>query len=359
MPPKLFKTSFYNIICSMVNKEFIEHPLIKKKAIQKRLYQELLTARAMDSSSLIVAPTGLGKTIIAILLIAYTYKPNKSIIFLAPTKPLVNQHKKSLEKVLNIDSDNLIVLNGQISPEKRKAIYVRKGIVICATPQTIRNDINKGFLNEKNFNLIIFDEAHRAIGDYAYCEISSFFKGIKRLGLTASPGSNRKKIREVADNLDIKNVEIRTEEDIDVKDYTNKVSVDIKFLELDKSSKEISLLFHRFIQKKIMFLRKLNFKISKTYTKKEILKLQAGILARLSKTKNKLFFMALSSTASILKTLYAKDLIETQGPFSLRNYLRKLILKSRNKKASRALKQLINSEEMKNVLEILNLIDLN
>ena len=60
--------------------DFVEHPFVKKETIQKRLYQELLTAQAIKESTLVVAPTGLGKTIVAVLLIAYTYNPKKSIM---------------------------------------------------------------------------------------------------------------------------------------------------------------------------------------------------------------------------------------------------------------------------------------
>jgi len=192
----------------MLEDKYITFPYIKKNTVEKRVYQELLTAKAIETSTLVVAPTGLGKTIVAVLLIGFIYNPKKSILFLAPTKPLVSQHKKSLEKVLEVDPDKIIFLTGQNPPEKRKEIYSQKGLVICATPQTIDNDIKNNLLKEDNFNLIIFDEAHRAVGEYAYVSISSFFKEeIKRLALTASPGYNKQKIKEIADNLKIRAVD--------------------------------------------------------------------------------------------------------------------------------------------------------
>jgi len=328
-------------------KEFIEHPLVKSKTVQKRLYQELLTVKAIEQSTLVVAPTGLGKTIVAVLLIAYTYNIKKSIIFLAPTKPLVTQHKKSLEKTLMLEPDETILLTGQTPPEKRKEIYKRKGIIICATPQTIRNDINNHLLDSNNFNLVIFDEAHRAVGDYAYVQISSFFpEAIKRLALTASPGSQRSKIQEVADNLNIKHIEIKTDTDQDVVDYVKGIEVDVHFTELDPLSIKISKLLTEFINRKINFLRKLNFKISDNYTKKQIIQVQAQILQRLQKSKENILFMALSSTASILKVFHAKELIETQGFIATRNYLDKLYSDSKDKKATKTLKHVVGSQEI-------------
>ncbi len=339
--------------------EYIEHKNIRKNKIQKRLYQELLTAKAFDENSLVVAPTGLGKTIVAILLIAYMYNKNKNILFLSPTKPLITQHKDSLKDLLTIDKEKIILLTGTTTQQKRKEIYNKqKGMVICATPQTIRNDILKGYLKEQDYNLIIFDEAHRAVGDYSYVEISSFFsEKIKRLGLTASPGSNRKKIQEVADNLKIKHVEIRTDTDIDVVDYLKTVEIETVFTELDDTSKKISLFFENFISEKVIFLNKLNIRISKNHTKKQILQAQAIVIDRINKTKNKLLYVALSQTASILKIYHAKELIETQGFISTRKYLEKIFKDAQDKKASRALKQIVNDKNICQAYTLLLNID--
>jgi len=333
---------------------YVVHPYLVKDAVQKRLYQELLTAEAINQSTLVVAPTGLGKTIIAVLLIAYTYDPAKSILLLAPTKPLIAQHKKSLDKLLRIEQENIVLLTGEIAQEKRKEIYSKKGLIICATPQTIANDIKAGLLNKEDFNLIIFDEAHRAIGDYSYVEISAFFIDTKRLGLTASPGSNKQKIKEVADNLQISHVEIRTENDIDVEDYVNNVQTEIIFTELDSFSKKLSLLADEFIDQKISVLRKINTPISKNYTKKQILMVQSQLLSRISKFKSPQLFLGLSFTASILKMYHAKELIETQGLIPFKHYITKLEEEGAQKKKSRTISQVIGSKQFVEIKSILN-----
>ncbi len=333
--------------------DFVEHPFVKKETIQKRLYQELLTAEAIKQSTLVVAPTGLGKTIVAVLLIAYIYNPKKSIILLSPTKPLIAQHKKSILKFLEIPEDKVILLTGEILQEKRKAFYEGQGLVICATPQTIQHDLEKKLLNPKNFNLVIFDEAHRAVGSYSYTFISQYFsEDTKRLGLTASPGASKAKIQEVADNLGIPHVEIRTEKDIDVKDYVNDMEVDIKFLELDVLSKEISKTIDNYIQNKIILLRKLGAPIPSNYTKKQIIAIQASLFERVKRVKNNTCFIAISTIASVLKFLHAKELIETQGFFPTKTYLLKLKSESQENK-SKALTAIINSSEFVEVLKLL------
>ena len=103
--------------------EYVDHQLVKKNKIQKRLYQELLTAKALEKNTLVVAPTGLGKTIIAVLVIAYTYNKDKSVLLLSPTKPLITQHYKSLIDLLEIPTEKIILLTGEIDPKKRKDLY--------------------------------------------------------------------------------------------------------------------------------------------------------------------------------------------------------------------------------------------
>ncbi len=337
-----------------VEEKYVSFPYIKKNVIEKRVYQELLTAKAIEESTLVVAPTGLGKTIVAILLIGYMYNPNKSIIFLAPTKPLVTQHKNSLIKLLEIPEDKIIFLTGQIPQEKRKKIYSKKGLIICATPQTIRNDIKNNLLNENNFNLIIFDEAHRAVGEYAYVAISTFFpEKIKRLALTASPGYNKKKIREVADNLKIKHMEIRTDNDLDVVDYLKEIEIETIFTELDPVSRKISNILDSFILKKITFLRKLHFSIGINFSKKQIIMIQQQIFKRMELSKSSINFLALINTSLALKGYHAKELIETQGFLSLKNYLDKMFQNSKTSKNTKTVAQFINSKE---VLEVYRLL---
>ena len=72
-------------------KEYIEHDMIQKNKIEKRLYQIKIYEEVKDKNSIVVLPTGLGKTIIAILVLAYKLSLGKKVLFLAPTKPLCEQ----------------------------------------------------------------------------------------------------------------------------------------------------------------------------------------------------------------------------------------------------------------------------
>ena len=99
--------------------------------------------------------------------------------------------------------------------------------VAFMTPQVLQNDIISSLYSIKTVSLIIFDECHRAVGDYAYCYIARRYMDLSEspqiLGLTASPGSTVEKIKEIKENLYVKHFEIRTEKDADVIPYIQKV----------------------------------------------------------------------------------------------------------------------------------------
>ena len=72
---------------------YVTHPLIRPESIEERRYQLAITLRALDANTMVVLPTGLGKTAVALLVAASRLRahPGK-VLMLAPTKPLVEQH---------------------------------------------------------------------------------------------------------------------------------------------------------------------------------------------------------------------------------------------------------------------------
>jgi ERCC4-related helicase len=80
---------------------FVEHELIVPSSVEHRDYQANIAAAAMKESTLVVLPTGMGKTIVALMVIGDTFLKGKGkVLFLAPTKPLVEQHAGFLRKHL-------------------------------------------------------------------------------------------------------------------------------------------------------------------------------------------------------------------------------------------------------------------
>ncbi len=339
---------------------FIGHELIKKDMVEARLYQEVLVTQIIEKgNSLVVAPTALGKTIVAVLLAAHKIKENPSgkILFLAPTKPLVVQHEMSFKKFLEFDETKIVSITGTINPSKRKEIY-ENAQIINSTPQTIENDLLTGKLNLKDFELVIFDEAHRAVGDYAYVFINMQLQKQNRnalvLALTASPGSEEEKIQDVCRNLSIKNIEIKNEKDVDVKPYVNEIEVDWVRVDLPKEFLDIKNALEEFQKKQLLTLKEMHVAITankKYYNRVRLLEMQRKIHGMLNNGRNPSMYVAMSKCAAMLKVAHAEELIETQGISALHNYFEKIKDDARNGKSKAAI-NIVGNEEIKKAMRI-------
>ncbi|HYS71564.1 MAG TPA: DEAD/DEAH box helicase, partial [Thermoplasmata archaeon] len=139
---------------------YVDHPLLRREAIEERAYQVNIAANALERSTLVVLPTGMGKTVIAALVIAETLKTKGgTVLFLAPTKPLVEQHASFLRDVLV--AGEVAAFTGEKPPEDRELEW-RTCKIVCSTPQVIENDLRSGRIALDAVSLIVFDEAHRA-----------------------------------------------------------------------------------------------------------------------------------------------------------------------------------------------------
>ena len=193
---------------------FLTHPLIKPDTVELRKYQEAIIATSANKNTIVVLPTGLGKTLIVVIVAAHRLdKFNDSkVLFLAPTKPLAVQHAETFRQILNLKDEEICVFTSATPTNKRNDLW-EKSRVILATPQTIDNEIMKN-LDLSNVSFLVFDEAHRAVGNYAYGFIAGeYMKKAKHpliMGLSASPSSDIEKISEISKNLFIQSVEIST-----------------------------------------------------------------------------------------------------------------------------------------------------
>jgi ERCC4-related helicase len=316
---------------------FIVHPLIKNNSIESRLYQNIIFKSSKNKNSLIVLPTSLGKTVISAMICAeilYNYKQSR-ILIMAPTRPLVLQHLLSFSSFLKVLDDQKILVTGKISPSTRKLIWDNKTIkLIFATPEVIRNDLNESRLDLKDFGLIVFDEAHRAIKDYAYTLISKKYMQQSPnphiVAMTASPGSDKNRIQQICNNLYIEHIEYRNEEDADVKPYVNPIELEWEFLELSEKYRQIILLFKSMLQEKLRWLifRGLIKKNNIDYVfKRDLLELaevlQRNLKFSLNEEKGPLYLALLNQSAA-LSLMYCIELIESQGPFSLKTFIKRM-----------------------------------
>ncbi len=346
------------------NEKFISHPLIKNNLILRREYQENIFINCLNHNCLVVIPTGLGKTIIALMLAVQrlSVEINSKIIFLAPTKPLVNQHYESFLELTLLPPESLKSITGAISPDKRKEMWEETKIAFM-TPQVLQNDIISSLYSIKNVSLIIFDECHRAVGDYAYCFIAKKYTEDSRfpqiLGLTASPGSTEKKINEIKQNLYVNHVEIRTEKDSDVKPYIHnvdniwiKIKLPKEFLEIKKLLEEKLKSIYKWLKEQDLIN---SYDINRV-TRKDLLKLNNIINQRISAARNDnekfQMFYAKKLQANAIRISHMSELIETQGVNVLKDYIEKNEEKIKKNTANKSLKELFADKDFKHVSEL-------
>ena len=328
------------------------------KDVEAREYQKNIAETASKRNTLVVLPTGLGKTLIAILVALNRLEkyPGSKILITAPTRPLNAQHKKTFESCTTIDSEEIILVTGKIDPEDRKELY-KNASVIVATPQTIENDLENGRISLEDFSLVVFDEAHRCVKDYAYTFIAKKYKEQSKfpliLGLTASPGGSEEKIGEIRKNLFIEAVEIRQETEEDVEKYVMPVMKEWVEVDFPEEFKKIKDLLEERYREDIFWLRDHHFIQTLKPSKKSLIMLQKRFGARMVEgSRNYSFMWAVIRIAEAIKIEYAMELLETQGISSLLEYLRKVQAgKKRTDKQlakdSRILKAVRAAEELK------------
>ncbi|MCK5261490.1 MAG: DEAD/DEAH box helicase [Thermoplasmatales archaeon] len=337
---------------------YIKHEFIKSDSLEHREYQHNIANSAVKASTLVVLPTGLGKTIVALLVLAKELKKkNNKILFLSPTKPLVNQHAQFLKKVLTID-DSVVVFTGEVSPAKRKEMWDNSRIIV-STPQVIENDLISKRIDLKNISLIIYDEVHRAAGNYSYVFVSDIY-GKQRnerlsLGMTASPGNNISKILEVCKNLEISNIEIRTKYDPDVKPYVHDLKITWKEVDLPKEFSYALQLLRKALSDRLKVLKEIGVVESSSLSlinRTKLLDIQKKIQEELrsSPTPPKPLFKAASAQNAAMKLYHAIELMQTQGVNALRNYFQRMGNEALSKSGSKASRDILKDS---NVLEAL------
>ena len=329
--------------------EYISHPLLKEGVVERRRYQIAIAREARKESLMVVLPTGLGKTTIALFVLINRLAKGK-ILFLAPTRPLVEQHTAFLNDVLNIDPSVIQMFTGNVLADKRAKLWDDAKVVV-STPQIIENDLLSNRINLSTVSLIIFDECHRAVGNYSYVYIAEKYaeQAIAPLvlGMTASPGSDKEKIKEICISLGVKKVESRTEYDSDVAPYIHKKDIEWRTLDVPVAIKKQKRILDTVLDERIGELQKLGYvrkKRGKDVTKKELLELREIIAAQLASQKHADLYKALSLQAEVLKIKHAIDLIETQGIFAVNRYFGRLKNEAFSKDGSKAAKRLLKDD---------------
>ena len=319
------------------------------EGISPREYQQKIFESCKDKNCLVVLPTGLGKTLIALMLTIERMKkfPGEKVVFLAPTKPLVEQHLTFFKKHLPELFAEMTVFTGSINAGERKKLWQNSDIIF-STPQCIANDLKNNLYNLEEVCLLVEDEAHRCIKNYDYNYVAHEYVEHARhsriVGLTASPGSDHSKIKEICRNLSIEIVELKTRDSEDVKQYLQKLKFEKIIIdfpeEFDYTRNLLKKLFDSYVQE--LKNRKLFFGYP---SKTELIALQKKLIASLSRGKRNFnSLLAMGACASAIKLQHAIELLETQTLSSFNEYLKDLFKQASDKK-SKGVVKLVNKPE--------------
>lgn len=304
------------------------HPRIRPGSLEERAYQSTIAGEAAEENTLVVLPTGLGKTAIALRVIAEALlrAPTRSVLVLAPTRPLVEQHAASVRRTLLAPPP--LVLTGEISPEDRGPLLTPPQVIV-ATPQVIANDLASGSGILDTLSLVVFDEAHRAVGDYPYVPIGHALAGrpIRVLAMTASPGARIERIREVWGHLGIERFLHRTAADPDVAAYTHAITVEPHLLPIPAEVQELAFQIRKVARRRTEPLHRQHWLDSAEPGRRELLELGRRLDREIAAARARgdpspaALWGPRTDLAIAMKAVHAVELIETQGVEALRQYL--------------------------------------
>ncbi|RMD67730.1 DEAD/DEAH box helicase [Candidatus Pacearchaeota archaeon] len=326
-----------------------------KIKISPREYQQSIFNTAKQKNTLVVLPTGLGKTLIALMLAVERLEkfPDSKVLFLAPTKPLVEQHLSSFKKNLAVE-EKMCLFTGMVKPKERQRLF-NECRIIFSTPQCVANDLDKGLYNLANISLLVIDEAHRCLKNYDYTKVVRAYKEQAKnqrvLGLTASPGHEPEKVREICEHLSVEEIEIRTRESPEVKKYLQHRDFTKVVVEFPPEFLEIKQLLKKIYDSRVDEIQRRNL-IYGPVNKITLLELQSKLINGI-RQGNKSYLSAISLTAQAIKISHALELLETQTLKSLHDYLSNLASDAK-KKTSKAVQTLTRFPEFQLALRKVN-----
>ncbi|MBV9668312.1 MAG: DEAD/DEAH box helicase [Nitrososphaeraceae archaeon] len=314
--------------------QYVSHLLVRNRSIESRLYQKNIAEMASHRNTMVILPTALGKTVISLLVAAnmlYNYR-DRRILVMAPTRPLISQHIKFFSSALKIFEDQISAVTGKTSPDARSAVWNKKDIrLLFATPEVVKNDLEEGRMHLGDFSLLVFDEAHRAVKDYAYTSIAKKYVSQSSnpliLAMTASPGAERKRMQEVCDNLFIEHIEHRSEDEPDVKQYVNPIDIKWERFNLPEDYLYIVSLLRSMLDERLRWLIQRGIIRRRGIDwifKRDLIEAGESLRYALELTMEEQrgpLYIALRNQSSALTLMHCLELMGSQGSYSLGAFL--------------------------------------
>ncbi|WP_375335560.1 DEAD/DEAH box helicase [Halorussus sp. MSC15.2] len=227
--------------------------------------------------------------------------------------------------------------------------------MVIATPQVVENDLVGSRIDLRDVTHVTFDECHRATGDYAYNYIAERYHqdAEKPLvtGMSASPGGDEEEILEVCENLGIENVEVMTEEDSDVDDYTHDTEVEWERVELPDEVLEIRDALNDVVEDRLEKLKELGItrKTSADLSETDIKKMRAELQQLIDNDQSE-GYKGMSALAEIRKLRTAVTYVETQSVEALRRYFERQRNAAKSSGASKASQRFVSEPKVQEAM---------
>jgi len=316
-----------------VSEGHVVHPLLRPGQLRALPFQLDLARVGLDEDLLVVLPTGLGKTVIAALIAAEVLRrTDGKVLFLAPTRPLVQQHADAFARwLVPLRSARF---TGTVKRPVREGAWDTADVVF-ATPEIVVNDLAADRYPIGEASLVIFDEAHHAVGKYAYVPLAARYRADRPangrvLGLTASPGGKDERIEEVVANLGFRRIEARTREDDGVREFVQPIEVEYRWVDLPPEAQHIRDLLEAAAHATARKLQKMGYlrkKPIRSLSVKDLIALRAEIFARPGPMVRR--FGPLYHQLILLHLHHAMERLETQGLAPFVQYLDRLAAKEK------------------------------
>jgi ERCC4-related helicase len=337
----------------------IEHPCLIAGTVEARGHQLDALRKCLAQPTLVVLPTGQGKTAIAWMAIAQTLHEGGKAIMVAPTNPLIEQHFQDLKEVLSIDESEIIKVSGNKTWQKRE-VMMQDARVVVATPQVIRNDAQRGSLSLDDYALIVFDEAHHATGNQAMAQVGDLFldsTGPTRiLACTASPGWRIQVIEEVIKRLGIERIHNLRSNDPLLLPYVQGLEITEIRIEVPEETRALAKPLEELLLQYLERLSRLGFIPVKGLVGMRILMDSQNRISLAIKRGNPQAYNAAKINADAIRLHNLLSLLLSQGPLTAMKSLARM--EDESKKGSRTQARLVANPLIRTLISQLHTLQL-
>ncbi len=311
----------------------VVHPLLSD-GVEARGYQLRSLERILSFSSLMVMPTGFGKTAVEWMAMAeYLRKGSCKIVLIAPTTGLVDQQRTMAVERLNLDEACIVAYTGETGPEKREALW-KQATVVMATPQVIRNDAMNGIIDLTEVDLLILDEAHHATGNHAYAQVGNLYQRTnpngRVLAATASPGSTLRNINEVRTNLNAHNLDLCKRDEPLLKEYDVDMKIHTHAVDLPPSLDLLIAPLRTHFNDEVKHLQRLGFMPTKEYIGTNDIERAQQSASRAIQQRDMRGYDAARRVADLRRIHILINLMQTQGTDVAQAFLNRAEEEGRN-----------------------------